>query len=207
MKKHKTLILITSLVLSATLQIHAREGRHVQTKKSIGNSYYLTDSAHKNYYVVLRNGKSGGIDRLPREGFVAGATLTMTKGDGQVVKRSQHGGSHLSKATFEPLTVRVKDSAGKPLVNVRVLFQSDEATCIPNPAVQITPGGEKLLYVMTDEHGDATLGIMPNGIPNTSDPRFKMGQSINAYYEDGPFTIIASFGDAKVLFHLVVGGS
>lgn len=60
---------------------------------------------------------------------------------------------------------------------------------------------------MTDEHGDATLGIMPNGIPNTSDPRFKMGQSINAYYEDGPFTIIASFGDTKVLFHLVVGES
>ena len=207
MKKHKSLTLITLLVLSATLPTHAKGGRHVQTKKSIGNSYYRTDSAHKKYYVVLRNGKSGGIDRLPREGFVAGATLTMTKGDGQVVIRSRHGGSGLAKAIFEPLMVRVKDSAGKPLVNVRVLFQSDEATCIPNPAVQITPGGEKLLYVMTDEHGDATLGIMPNGIPNTSDPRFKMGQSINAYYEDGPFTIIASFGDAKVLFHLVVGES
>jgi hypothetical protein len=101
--------------------------------------------------------------------------------------------------------VNVKDATGKPLVNVRVLFQPDRATNIPGQGVQITPSGDDLLYVMTDERRDATLGIMSNGTkaPSADD----MKQSVHVYLEDGPFTIIASFGDQKVYFHLVAGGS
>ena len=199
-------VILTAIVMSiSTLSIHAKAGRHAKSKNTIGNSYYQVDAGGSDYFVISRDRVSGGTSRLPNEGFVAGATITKVKGDGQRLVRKKHKDFDTITAIFEPLIVKVKDAAGKPLVNVRVLFQPDKATKILGQAVQIVPSGDNLLYVMTDKRGDATLGIMSNGTkePDADD----MKQSVHVYYEDGPFTIIASFGDQKVSFHLEAGGS
>lgn len=203
MKNYRYLILVTLLVSISTLSVHAKVGRHAKSKGTMGNSYFQVDESESNYSVIRKNGLSGGMSRLPHEGFVPGATMTVVKGGGQIVKRVKRENSHIPIAIFEPLTVNVRDSAGKPLVNARVLFQADRVHNFPDQATQITLSGMALLYVMTDEHGDATLGIMPNG-PNRP-VAADLNKSVYGYYRDGPFTIIASLGDQKVFFHLVVG--
>jgi hypothetical protein len=119
---------------------------------------------------------------------IAGATMEITAGDNQKVKRDT---GDPATAYFKPLQVTIKDSAGKPLGGVKVLFKSGGSKAA-GMAVQLEPGGSSDAIVTTAEDGVATLKRM-------------MGNSVDAYYADGPFTILASYGTAEVKFKLTVG--
>lgn len=215
------------LALSATPLVTAKESPEEEARNYSGMSYTLTSAdAAKKYDAYLTDGWGFKTDTLPPEGVVAGATMTILKGDGQTVKRTQDQDDTTLTARFEPLQVSIKDFAGKPLKNVRVLFQSAK-TIDPCPAVQMTASGPDLVYVMTDKHGVATLSLMWNHSSSKdssddkvkrrksdrkmkrdkSDSEMKRNKSIAAYHSDGPFSILATFGETKVTFHLTVGGA
>jgi hypothetical protein len=203
MKNYKTLVFSTFLALSATPLVRAKESPPEEIKNYSGISYTLNSP----------------------EGVVAGATMKIIS-DGQKLKRIKDQDDPILTARFAPLQVSIKNSAGKLLKNVRVLFQVDK-TSDPCQAVQITADGSQVVYVMTDKHGVATLSLRWNHSTSNydidrkkkrekayrklkfikSDTKMKRDKSVEAYHMDGPFSILATYGENKVCFHLTVGGS
>jgi hypothetical protein len=119
---------------------------------------------------------------------IAGATMEITAGNNQKCKRDT---GEPAKALFTPLQVTVKDSTGKPLGGVKVLFkQSGWKTVGMNVSLQSC--GFNYSTITTDIDGVATL-------KNDKDV------SVRAYHADGPITIVASYGIAEVRFKLTAG--
>jgi hypothetical protein len=89
MKNHRYVILTAFVMSISTLSIHAKAGRHAKSKNTIGNFYYPVDADRSNYFVISRGRVFAGTSRLPHQGFVAGAMMTMIKGDGQTHERKK----------------------------------------------------------------------------------------------------------------------
>lgn len=119
---------------------------------------------------------------------IVGATMEITAGNNQKCKRDT---GEPADALFKPLQVTVKDSTGKPLGGVKVLFkQSGWKT--EGMSVSLQSCGFNYSTITTNNDGVATL-------KNRNDI------SVRAYYADGPITIVASYGIAEVRFKLTVG--
>jgi hypothetical protein len=119
---------------------------------------------------------------------IAGATMEITAGNNQKVKRNTEDPA---TAYFKPLQVTIKDSAGKPLGGVKVLFKQ-HGWKNEDMAVSLQPCGYNYAIVTTGDDGVATL-------------KYNDDQAVRGYYADGPFTILASYGTAEVKFKLTVG--
>jgi hypothetical protein len=227
MKNYKTLVFSTLLALSATPLVRAKESPPEEIKNYSGISYTLNPpDAPEKYHAYFVDCTDFDTDVLPPEGVVAGATMKIIKGDGQKLKRIKDQDDPILTARFAPLQVSIKNSAGKPLKNVRVLFEVDK-TNDPCQAVQIAADGPQVVYVMTDKRGVATLSLRWNHSTSNydidrkkkrekayrklkfikSDTKMKRDKSVEAYHMDGPFSILATYGENKVCFHLTVGGS
>ena len=129
------------------------------------------------------------LDAPPPPAAVAGATMAIGSGDGPKVARGATARG-IPTARFAPLQVSVKDGAGKPIANARVVFD-----CGSKPqglACQTEPSGAAGATVYTDANGIATANKMG-------------GNSATAYYADGPFTIVAKYGAANATFKLTAG--
>ena len=109
------------------------------------------------------------------------SVLTVGAGNNQIVKR---GGSDIpgGKANFGPLSVTLKNAAGKPVSGARVNFLCQ--TSNPAMACQLSPAGGGGVPVTTDANGVATLNQMG-------------GNSITVYYASGKFTVQAAADGAK----------
>jgi hypothetical protein len=119
---------------------------------------------------------------------IAGATMEITAGNNQKVKRDT---GDPAKAYFKPLQVTVKDSAGKPLGGVKVLFKQ-HGWKTEGMAVSLQPCGFDHATITTGDDGVATL-------------KYNNDKSVRGYYADGPITILASYGTAEAKFKLTVG--
>jgi hypothetical protein len=119
---------------------------------------------------------------------IAGATMEITAGNNQKVKRDT---GNPATAYFKPLQVTVKDSAGKPLGGVKVLFKQ-HGWKTEGMAVSLQPCGFDHATITTGDDGVATL-------------KYNKDTSVYAYYADGPLTILASYGTAEAKFKLTVG--
>jgi hypothetical protein len=118
------------------------------------------------------------------------ATFTIVSGDNQAALRAMTVDG-TAEASFAPLSVRLTDSAGAPLSGQQISWSPGS-----NPAgmaVQIDPSGAAPVIVTTDSNGVATLQGMG-------------GSSVLAYFCDGDFTVVASYGTASATFHLGVSG-
>lgn len=203
--------MITGLVLGAISHIEAREPAAGKAGKFMGASFVSNQpGVGKKYSVRLSNYRGFKTNSLPPEGFVARATMVITKGDGQVVNRAlSQRNNMIPTAVFEPLQVCVKNADGKPAANVRVKFRVYERSRTGVQAIQISPSGNPVVYVMTDKRGRATLNLMA-GPTIQGTPVSDWGKhykSVLVYYADGPFPVIATHGDIKVVFKLKAGGA
>jgi hypothetical protein len=119
---------------------------------------------------------------------IAGATMEITAGNNQKVKRDT---GDPATAYFKPLQVTVKDSAGKPLGGVKVLFKQ-HGWKPEGMAVSLQPCGFDHATITTGDDGVAAL-------------KYNNDKSVRGYYADGPLTILASYGTAEAKFKLTVG--
>jgi hypothetical protein len=126
-------------------------------------------------------------DEAPVE-VPAPSTLTILAGDGQIAPlvMSHHG---FAMATFAPVSVQVRDAGGIPIAGVGIAWSVGDTP--GNMGVQLDPHGTSPCIVMTDDDGVATLDRM-------------RGASATAFYEHGPFTLIARHGTANVAARLAV---
>jgi hypothetical protein len=115
-------------------------------------------------------------------------TLTIVSGDNQ--KLARNTGSP-AMARFAPLQVAVRDSAGRGVPNVQVAFMCS-APIGSKIVCQIDGGLHGVVLALTDGNGIATLQQMS-------------GNSLWAYYADGPITVLAHAGEPTATFHLTVG--
>lgn len=125
----------------------------------------------------------------PREADpTAGYTLTILAGGDQTAAlvMTEHG---FPMATFDPVTVVLRDATGAVLPNLPVAWSVGETP--GNMGVQMDPMGTSPYVVVTDDRGVATLDGM-------------RGRSISAFYDHGPFTLIARHGAASVAADLLV---
>ena len=91
-------------------------------------------------------------------------------------------------AAFDPLSVKVTDDAGKAIPNVAVTW-----TCVMsgNMKCQVVPEPLNTTTTTTNAQGIATLNAI-------------QGQSVYAYYADGPFTVTATYKAAVATFAMKV---
>jgi hypothetical protein len=115
-------------------------------------------------------------------------TLRILAGDAQTAALSMtaHG---FPMATFEPISVELRDDAGAVLAGEPVAWSVGETPGAMG--VQMDPHGASPCITVTDEHGVATLDRM-------------RGAAVSAFYDHGPFTIIARHASASVVAHLEV---
>jgi hypothetical protein len=128
-------------------------------------------------------------DHLPQAPDpTAGHTLSIMAGDDQTAAlvMTDHG---FPMATFDPVEVSLRDAGGAPLAGLAVAWSVGETP--GNMGVQMDPRGTSPCIVLTDEHGVATLDKM-------------RGRSASAFYDYGPFTLVARHGAASVAAHLAV---
>lgn len=207
MKKLEKIIIIIALALGTVSHVEAKDPSVGKFMEFMGLSFTLSQPGEgKKYHVYSRDNTGSGVDTLPPEDYKVGSKMAITKGDRQVVKRTKNLKDGTLFAIFEPLQVCIKDAKGKPRPNVRVLFQIEENSKKTGPAAQITATGTPKVYVMTDKRGMATLSLLselPLAFPKGSE--MKLGKSAIAYYEDGPFSVVATHGKTKVVFHLKAG--
>jgi hypothetical protein len=118
----------------------------------------------------------------------AGHTLSIVAGDDQtaVLVMTAHG---FPMATFDPVAAKLRDAGGAALAGFAVAWSVGETP--GNMGVQMDPLGTSPCIVMTDEHGVATLDKM-------------RGRSASAFYDYGPFTLVARHGAASVAAHMAV---
>jgi hypothetical protein len=124
-------------------------------------------------------------DMAPPPPPVPGAVMKLISGDKQQVARAADGIPG-GTAKFDPLVVRVIDASGKPIAGVRVTWVAQSPQGM---ACQSEPSGAAPTTTSTDAEGKSTLNKMG-------------GNSVHVYYASGKFTMTASYGDAKVTFHL-----
>ncbi|HEY5306123.1 MAG TPA: hypothetical protein VIJ52_05575, partial [Pseudolabrys sp.] len=115
-------------------------------------------------------------------------TLTIVSGDGQHAPRESSRYLEGGMAQFAPLRVALRDAAGKGIANAPVTFRCNHD---PAMACQLTPPGTDngTLMVKTNSNGIASLDQM-------------LGKSIQTYYQDGSFTVTASYRNRAVTFNL-----
>lgn len=115
-------------------------------------------------------------------------TLTVVAGDEQtaILLMGEHG---FGVATFDPVAVQLRAGSGEPLAGQPVSWSVGETPA--NMGVQLDPMGTAPCVVLTDEDGVATLNRM-------------RGNSATAFYDHGPFTLVASHGRATAAVNLNV---
>lgn len=208
MKKLEKIIIIIALALGTVAHVEAKDPSVGKFREFMGLSFTLNQPGEgKKYQVYLRDNTGFEVDALPPEDYKVGSKMMITKGDRQVVKRTKKLNNEALLAVFEPLQVCIKDAKGKPRPNVRVLFQIDENSKKIGQGAQITATGTPKVYVMTDKRGMATLSLMWNE-PTLESPKaseMKRDKSAIAYFKDGPFSVVATHGKTKVVFHLKAG--
>jgi hypothetical protein len=118
----------------------------------------------------------------------AGHTLSIVAGDDQTASlvMTDHG---FPMATFDPVAAELRDAGGAVLAGLAVAWSVGESP--GNMGVQMDPMGTSPCVVLTDEHGVATLDKM-------------RGRSASAFYDYGPFTLVARHGTASVAAHMAV---
>ena len=92
-------------------------------------------------------------------------------------------------ATFEPITAELRDAGGAVLPGEPVAWSVGETPA--NMGVQMDPMGTAPCIVVTDERGVATLDKM-------------RGKAASAFYDYGPFTLVASHEGASAAANLTV---
>lgn len=131
-------------------------------------------------------------DSLVEEAVPAAAearpTLTTLAGGEQTATlvMTEHG---FGMAVFQPISVLLKDAAGRPMPDVEVSWSVGETPGLMG--VQMDPHGTSPCLVMTDADGVATLNKM-------------RGNAASAFYDHGPFTVVARGGGASMSINLVV---
>ncbi len=128
------------------------------------------------------------LDMAPPPPPVPGAVMTLVSGDKQRVARVARVANRIPGGTarFQPLVVRLTDASGKPIPGARVTWV---ATCPQGTVCQSEPSGASPTTTPTDVDGKSTLNKMG-------------GDSVHVYYGSGKFSMTASYGDARVTFHL-----
>jgi hypothetical protein len=118
----------------------------------------------------------------------AGHTLSIVAGDDQTAAlvMTDHG---FPMATFDPVAVELRDAGGAVLAGLAVAWSVGETP--GNMGVQMDPLGTSPCVVLTDEQGVATLDKM-------------RGRSASAFYDHGPFTLVARHGAARAAAHMAV---
>jgi hypothetical protein len=118
----------------------------------------------------------------------AGRTLSIVAGDDQTAPLVMTD-LGFPMATFDPVAAELRGADGGVLAGMAVAWSVGETP--GNMGVQLDPMGTSPCVVMTDEHGIATLDRM-------------RGRSASAFYDYGPFTLVARHGAAAAAAHLAV---
>src|SRR5262249_29295275 len=107
-------------------------------------------------------------------------TLMIIAGDEQTaeLQMTEHG---FGMALFQPVSVLLRDADGVPLAGELVEWSVGETPGIMG--VQMDPHGTAPCIVVTDADGVATLNRM-------------QGHAASAFYDHGPFTLVARHGAA-----------
>src|ERR1700730_3718080 len=118
----------------------------------------------------------------------AGRTLSIVAGDNQTASlvMTDHG---FPMATFDPVAAELRDAGGAVLAGLAVAWSVGETP--GNMGVQMDPLGKCPYVVLPDEPGVAPLDKM-------------RGRSASAFYDYGPFTLVARHGAASVAAHMAV---
>jgi hypothetical protein len=118
----------------------------------------------------------------------AGHMLSIVAGDDQTAAlvMTKHG---FPMATFDPVAAELRDADGAVLAGWAVAWSVGETP--GNMGVQMDPLGTSPCVVLTDDHGVATLDKM-------------RGRSASAFYDYGPFTLVARHGAASAAAHMAV---
>jgi hypothetical protein len=127
-------------------------------------------------------------DLPPAADPTAGQTLTIIAGDEQTAAlvMTEHG---FPMATFDPVAAELRDASGGVLAGEPVAWSVGETP--GNMGVQMDPMGTSPCIVVTDDRGVSTLDQM-------------RGRSISAFYDHGPFKLLASHGSARAAANLFV---
>ena len=118
----------------------------------------------------------------------AGRTLSIVAGDDQTAPLVMTD-LGFPMATFDPVAAELRDADGAVLGGLAVAWSVGETP--GNMGVQMDPMGTSPCIVLTDEHGVATLDKM-------------RGRSASAFYDYGPFTLVARHGTASAVAHMTV---
>jgi len=118
----------------------------------------------------------------------AGHTLSIVAGDDQAAPLVMTD-LGFPMATFDPVAAELRDADGAVLAGLAVSWSVGETP--GNMGVQMDPAGTSPCIVTTDEHGIATLDKM-------------RGRSASAFYDYGPFTLVARHGTAAAVAHMAV---
>ena len=118
----------------------------------------------------------------------AGRTLSIVAGDDQTAPLVMTD-LGFPMATFDPVAAELRDADGAVLAGLAVSWSVGETP--GNMGVQMDPAGTSPCIVTTDEHGIATLDKMRGG-------------SASAFYDYGPFTLVARHGTASAVAHMAV---
>src|SRR5436190_618537 len=156
--------------------------------KSWRNTYLRADNA--SIPSNLDNGfgtinEQTGIGPWEKWTIINVAGLTILSGNNQTAQRVLTA-SGIAIANFAPLSVVLHNSAGQPLSGQQITWSSPSHP--PAMAVQMEPSGASPCIVTTDSNGNATLNKMG-------------GSSVQAYYADGNFTVVASYGSTSATFN------
>jgi hypothetical protein len=118
----------------------------------------------------------------------AGPTLTIVAGDHQTatLMMTEHG---FGMAQFQPISALLADGEGRPIPGKEVSWSVGETPGLMG--VQLDPRGTSPCLVTTDAGGVATLAQMRGG-------------SASAFYDHGPFTLVARCGTATAIATLEV---
>ena len=118
----------------------------------------------------------------------AGHTLSIVAGDNQTAPLVMTD-LGFPMAIFDPVAAELRDADGTVLGGLAVAWSVGETP--GNMGVQMDPMGTSPCIVQTDEHGVATLDKM-------------RGRSASAFYDYGPFTLVARHGTASAVAHMTV---
>jgi len=118
----------------------------------------------------------------------AGHTLSIVAGDNQTAPLVMTD-LGFPMAIFDPVAAELRDADGTVLTGLAVAWSVGETP--GNMGVQMDPMGTSPCIVMTDEHGVSTLDKM-------------RGRSASAFYDYGPFTLVARHGAASAAAHMTV---
>ncbi|MGH2719141.1 MAG: hypothetical protein ACRDJU_11230 [Actinomycetota bacterium] len=130
---------------------------------------------------------SSGVEE-PEASPAGVETLAIVAGDNQTVSAimTEHG---FPMATFAPVAAELRDASGAPLAGEEVSWSVGETP--GNMGIQLDAHGRTPLVVTTDAAGVATLDRMN-------------GSSLSAFYDWGPFDLVAHHGRTSAAARLSV---